>query len=278
MTRPRLSFLVILLTFTLTALAGCESDERSPTPPELTPTPTPTLRPHADLHTFLGEPFEMRLPRYSAYVGDEFRVDFKSILADSRCPIDAACLVPNLAIIELGVLESTSSTVATHQVFFDSGASVTTIGGYDIQVLALEPAAAEVTSPTDYRLTLLVTETPSLAPVDVDLTISTNDTTVGAPITIAANLAGTTHTQYMLLVEQAVVSVVRHDGTQVRGSQTPVIELRAANVHEGVSTWSIVGMEPDIYNFRVIVSGEAVDGSSARKFIRASREFTITIE
>jgi hypothetical protein len=37
-------------------------------------------------------------------------------------------------------------------------------------------------------------------------------------------------------------------------------------------------MEPGVYNFSVIVSGEAVDGGPTRKFIRASREFTITIE
>ena len=79
-------------------------------------------------------------------------------------------------------------------------------------------------------------------------------------------------------MEQAVVSLVRHDGTQVRGSQTPVIELRAADVHAGVAPWSIAGLEPGVYNFSVIVSGEAGDGGPTRKFIRASREFTITIE
>jgi hypothetical protein len=276
MTRLHRAAFAILLTIAVASIAGCGSDEPTPTPG---PTLTPTQGPFVELHPAYAEPFVMSPPLDAAFIGpDGYQIRFRSVLADSRCPADAACLVPDIAILEFEILESATAIAATHQLFFDSGPSIETVGGYDIQVLALEPEPSELTSPSDYRATLLVTETASIVDAEVALTISAVSTSVGEPVEVTAQIEATNHTQYTLLIGSAVVSIVRDNGVPLRGSQTPVVEVLGASVSAGVVSWVITGTEPGTFRFTVAIVGEAEDGDGAAAFIQGSEAFTLTFD
>jgi hypothetical protein len=274
MTRLRATALVTLLIVALATLVACGSDESTPEP-----TATPTPSPRVDLHPVYAEPFVMRLPHNSAIIdADGYRIDFKSVLADNRCPVGTECLVPNVAIVELEIVESSASTAVTRQLFFDSGPSIVSIGGYDIQLLALEPQAGQAASPNDYRVTMLVTQVAAQADAELDLTVSTTAAMVGEPVEVFARMPATTHTQYTLVIEGLVASIASHDGTQVRGPQTPIVDVRDVDVDAGTVTWSVVGTEPGEFSFEVTIAGQAGGSGEQTQFVRATQRFTLAFD
>jgi hypothetical protein len=274
MTQLRPAVLIMLVTIAVATLAACGSDEPTPTPD---PTATSTPSTLVELHPAYAEPFEMRLPRNSAIIDAEgYRIDFKSVLADNRCPVGAECLVPNVAIVELDIVESSGSPAAARQLFFDSGPSVVAVGEYDIQLLALEPQAGQAATPSDYRVTMLVTRRAAQADAELDLTVSATAAKVGELVEVVARMPETTHTQYTLIIEGLVGSIVRRDGNQLRGSQTPILDVSDLDVDVGTVTWSIVGTEPGEFRFVVMVAGQVGGSGGQTQFVRATQRFTLS--
>ena len=104
----------------------------------------------------LGEEFELAPNQSTRIVGTDLTVGFRRVVGDSRCPIDAVCVVEGKAGIELGVFGGSTQG----PVLIDAGlpASVTE-GRYIIEAVDLRPYPALVRGiirPEDYRLRLVV--------------------------------------------------------------------------------------------------------------------------
>lgn len=103
----------------------------------------------------LGEEFELAPNQSIRIAGSDLIVGFRRVTGDSRCPIDAVCVIEGKAGIELDVF----GTSAGGPVLIDTPLPATwTDGRYTIQVLDLRPHAtvSRPIKPEDYRLRLVV--------------------------------------------------------------------------------------------------------------------------
>lgn len=106
-----------------------------------------------------GEEFELAPNQSARIAGTDLTIGFRRVAGDSRCPIDAACLVEGEAGIELNLFGGASS----NPVLVSAPLPTTwTNGNYDVRLLDLRP---HVTSgvrirPDEYRLRLQVTPVP----------------------------------------------------------------------------------------------------------------------
>ena len=103
----------------------------------------------------LGEEFELAPNQSTRIVGTDLTVGFRRIAGDSRCPIDAVCVVEGKAGIELELFGAS----AGGPVVIDSPLPATwTDGRYTIQLLDLRPhpTVNRTIKPEDYRLRLVV--------------------------------------------------------------------------------------------------------------------------
>jgi len=103
----------------------------------------------------LGEEFELSPNQSVRIVGSDLTVGFRRVAGDSRCPLDAVCVVEGKAGIELDVFGASSSG----PVLIESPLPTTwTDGHFVITVLDLRPqtTANRPISPEEYRLRLVV--------------------------------------------------------------------------------------------------------------------------
>jgi hypothetical protein len=225
----RLMFLTIIV---VTSVAGCGANM----------TPSPTMEPQVDRPSTLGEPFTLH-PSNSAFLeagGQPYLLDFKKVLADSRCPVGIECLRPDAAIIEVTLSgPGFGSGTESYQLFFDSGPSEGIVGPFTVQILAITPDVEHVMSPSDYAIHLVVRASPVEANIDVQMTSSASIAVVGDRVTYTVSAAGLAHAQYTLSVNGVIVGIMQHDGTLTRDSQTPVIELLDWSADASNASWTI---------------------------------------
>ncbi len=104
----------------------------------------------------LGEEFELAPNQSTRIVGTDLTVGFRRVVGDTRCPLDAVCVVEGKAGIELGIF----GPATQGPVLIDAGLPATvTEGRYAIEALDLRPYPALVRGiirPEDYRLRLVV--------------------------------------------------------------------------------------------------------------------------
>jgi hypothetical protein len=108
--------------------------------------------------TPLGEEFELAPNQSTRIVGSDLTIGFRRVVGDSRCPIDAVCIVEGKAGIELELFGASSGA----PVLIDSPLPTTwTDGRYTIQLLDLRPhtTTKQAIKPEDYRLRLVVSLT-----------------------------------------------------------------------------------------------------------------------
>ena len=242
------------------------------------PGPTPTLAPNTDLHPELGKPFDLRIGDSAFIDAVGYRIDVKGVPSDSRCPDEGECLQPDVAIVAIEVRETAASEPRPHQIFFDPGTSVTTIGGYDIQVLELRPPFDEVRGPADYVVTLLVTRTQPDLILDPRMTSTSGSVRTGGEVTFTASADGSGLAQYTLTANEAVIGISRYDGTLVRGSQSPVIELVSWTADAQQATWTVRMLNTGRFTMTASVSGEVPIGGGAFAFAHGAASAQLTVE
>ena len=260
---PRTALSVLALAC-LVVLAACGKD----------PTPTPSL----DLHPEMGKPFEMRIGDAAFIDAQGYRVTFKSIESDSRCPPNGQCLHPDVAIIVLEIRPTASSDAVEHKVFFDSGTSVESIEGYDVQILKLEPQVDKVKSPSDYVMTLVITKPTGTPTINPHVSYDRNYAKVGDVVTFTASSDGAGLAQYTLEASDVVVAILRYDGTLVRGPQTPVIELVDWSADADQATWKIKMLGAGVFSMKATVTGEVPIGDGAYCFTFGNASTFLTVE
>ena len=103
----------------------------------------------------LGEEFELAPNQSTRIAGSNLTVGFRRVVGDSRCPIDAVCVVEGRAGIELDLF----GAAAGGPVLVDSRLPATwTDGHYTIELLELRPnpTVSRPIKPENYRLRLVV--------------------------------------------------------------------------------------------------------------------------
>jgi hypothetical protein len=252
---------------------------------EPTPTPTPTPRPQVDIHVSAEEPFVLGLGDSAFLFANDhpYRLDFDGVVGDSRCPVGSECLRPDVAILEFTLTDFDSSEEpVAQQLFFDSGQSSAPIGPFSIQILSLLPRVEDVDSPDLYRVTLLsnvTPENPSPVELDIAMTASTQTAAVGDRVAYTASAAGAGRAQYSLLLNQAVVGILRYDGKLARGPQTSVIDLVEWEVDEHGARWVITPLVEGEFVVDIVVRGAIeVSTTAENRFIAGKRAGTLTVE
>src|SRR5688572_18743610 len=103
----------------------------------------------------IGRAFEMKIGE-TISVG-ELRLTFRSVEADSRCPIDAVCVWAGDGEIALKIEQGNQAAVAALHTMLEP--RKTEWNGYTIAFVSLAPSRSASSSidPADYRAQLLVT-------------------------------------------------------------------------------------------------------------------------
>lgn len=259
---------LLVIPVLVLAMAACSSSA----------TPTPTLSPNADLHPTLGEPFVMRIGNSAFIDANGYRIDFVSVPSDSRCPKDAQCMQPDVALIGLKVRESATADAVSHNVFFDSSPSTETVGAYTIQVLGLQPRIEDVTDSANYVVTLLVTKPVDAPTLNPQVSYSASSAHPGDEVTFTAKSDGSGLTQYTLLANNVVIGILRYDGTLARGSQAPAIELAKWSADANQASWTIKSQDASDLTMTVEVSGKAKADSGGDAFISGSATMHLSIQ
>ena len=106
-----------------------------------------------------GEEFELAPNQSARIAGTELTVGFRRVAGDSRCPIDAACLVEGNAGIELNLF----GVAANNPVLVSSPLPASwSDGNYEVVLLDLQPhtTTSRPIKPDEYRLRLQVNPIP----------------------------------------------------------------------------------------------------------------------
>ncbi len=90
--------------------------------------------------------------------GTTIQVRFERVESDSRCPSDVTCIWAGDAALTLAMGERSPSTPFLLHTNGQAGATRATVGGYEVEVSALDPSPVSTTrsDPQAYRLTLVV--------------------------------------------------------------------------------------------------------------------------
>jgi hypothetical protein len=107
----------------------------------------------------VGEPFSLKVGN-SARVGDIVTVKFDRVVSDSRCPLDALCITPGSATIEVQV--TIGSDQRTFALTTDAPGWNVVHGGFLFRLVELQPypRASAPTPAKDYVVTLNVQAAP----------------------------------------------------------------------------------------------------------------------
>lgn len=103
----------------------------------------------------LGEEFELAPNQSTRVAGTELTVGFRRVVADNRCPLDAACVTEGKAGIELNVFGRTGSGPV---LVSDPLPAAWNDGVYQVRLIDLlpHPTTGKTIGPNDYRLRLQV--------------------------------------------------------------------------------------------------------------------------
>lgn len=116
----------------------------------------------ANTPTGPGAPLDMQIvlaPGESSDIAGTVRVQFQSVVNDSRCPGDALCISPGDAVVRVSVRPTTDGTAATLDLSLHN-AEPSRVGDVSIALEQLNPYPFASRGPIpagDYRATLRVT-------------------------------------------------------------------------------------------------------------------------
>jgi len=135
-------------TLLIAALAACSSNASTDVPS--TPQQNQTLTQQE-----LGRAFTMKIGESMAL--NDLRITFRSVDADSRCPIDAVCVWAGDGEVALKLEQGGKSSVASLHTTVEP--KKIEWNGYTISLVSLAPSrrAATAVDPADYRAEVLVT-------------------------------------------------------------------------------------------------------------------------
>jgi len=88
----------------------------------------------------------------------EVRVQFTAVTGDSRCPIDAVCILGGDAIVHIQLFDGSSSGIGYELHTGDSARAAVTHGQMRIELVDLQPYpfSSRTTAPDEYRATFTV--------------------------------------------------------------------------------------------------------------------------
>ncbi len=262
--------LLLLTTVVIAAAAACVNDS------------TPTLDSSLESAVQHGKPFNLHLANSVVVFanGQSYRLDFTKVVGDSRCAVGEDCLRPNAVILEVSLANlSTSDEATVHTLFFDSGLSEGIVGPFTVQILGIAPTIEKMSSSDDYVITLTANITPVGNSLDVKMTSTSTNVNVGDLVTYTASAVDAGSVQYSLMLESIVVGVLRQDGTLVRGSQTPVIELIEWAAGPSEASWTIRPLYAGSFRIQVAVTGEVLVGDKGEfSFVQGAEELPLHIE
>jgi hypothetical protein len=131
----------------IAALAACSSSTTSEV--------TATSQNSQTATQELGRAFAMKIGESVSL--NDLRLTFRSVEADSRCPIDAVCVWAGDAEIALKIEQAGKAAVAALHTTLDP--KKTEWNGYTISLVSVTPGkrAATAIDPADYRAEILVT-------------------------------------------------------------------------------------------------------------------------
>jgi hypothetical protein len=113
--------------------------------------------------TAVGLDQEFRLTPGSAAVfeAENLQVGFDQVLSDSRCPIDAICIVAGEATVRIWLSKASRGRVDL-ELKTTPSASQAAYDAYRVRLVNVMPSrrASQTIAPTDYSATLLVTRSP----------------------------------------------------------------------------------------------------------------------
>jgi hypothetical protein len=129
-------------------LAGCAQPPASPE--------EATRAVHAE--AALDEPFRLAIGETARLNGGALLVTFRSVAADSRCPLDAVCVWEGDAAIRVEVVVPGAAATA-HELHTTLQPRAVEVGGYRVELLELQPypRASERTPPGAYVARLRAT-------------------------------------------------------------------------------------------------------------------------
>jgi hypothetical protein len=129
------------------ALAACSSNSTTGSDAQLQSSQTVTQRE-------VGKAFEMKIGE--SFGINDLKLTFRSVEADSRCPIDAVCVWAGDGEIALKIEQGSQSAVASLHTMLEP--KKTEWNGYTISLVTLTPVrqANKPVEPKDYRAQILV--------------------------------------------------------------------------------------------------------------------------
>ena len=130
-----------------TALAACSSNSTTGSDTQIQSSQTVT-------QLEIGRAFEMKIGE--SFGINDLKLTFKSVDADSRCPIDAVCVWAGDAEVALKIDQGSQSAVASLHTMVEPKKTVW--NGYTISLVTLTPVrqASKPVEPKDYRAQILV--------------------------------------------------------------------------------------------------------------------------
>ena len=104
-----------------------------------------------------GAPFDLQVGA-TATLADGLRLRFQRVRSDSRCPLDALCVRPGEAIIDVS-LAASNGTLEVREMRTDTPGSLISYAQHTIQLTALAPypRSTQQIDPRDYVATFVVT-------------------------------------------------------------------------------------------------------------------------
>jgi hypothetical protein len=147
MMRIRLRLLVVL-----GMVAGCATTPVSPVVGGVT----------ATIEASLARDFVLGPGQAASIEGTSVAVLFRSVTADSRCPVDVQCVWAGDAAVLVTVSSGSAGDERDATLHTGLEPKATTVGGDEIRLTGVEPAPHSGTPipPSSYRVTLRVTRLP----------------------------------------------------------------------------------------------------------------------
>lgn len=126
-------------------------------PPTATPVSTPAPQPDVAFE----EPFSTRLGNPLTVGTHALRDTFQEVSEDSRCPADVVCIWAGQVIVVVALREGEHNLGSESLIVGNAEESAKKIGDYMVEALVVDPypVSTGAIAPSDYALTLKVTET-----------------------------------------------------------------------------------------------------------------------
>lgn len=104
----------------------------------------------------LGQEFELAPNQTVRVVGTDLTIGFRRVVGDSRCPIDAFCVVEGSAGVDVDIFGSTADNPVRLET--SPGLDTWSDGTYEVRLLEITPARTDDRDipPDQYRLRMVV--------------------------------------------------------------------------------------------------------------------------